>query len=123
MRLRVLVVDDEPSILFAMKDYLEAVGYQVDCAPTSDVALSLLGTARYAVLIADLRLSPRHPSDGLDLLAHARRRCPGIRTVLLTAHSSVETEWDVQRLGVDRLLHKPQEMSAIREVVDGLAEP
>ena len=104
-----------------MRDYLEAVGYAVDCAPSSDGALSLLAAEQYVVLIADLRLSPRQPGDGLDLLAHARSRYPGIRTVLLTAHSSLETEREVQRLGVDRLLHKPQEMSAIREIVDDLA--
>ena len=41
--IRLLIADDETSILFAMKEYFEALGYAVDCAADEERALALLG--------------------------------------------------------------------------------
>jgi CheY-like chemotaxis protein len=46
MRHRVLIVDDQPSILIAMKDYLEGIGHSVDCAQGAEEAFLPLGAGR-----------------------------------------------------------------------------
>ena len=55
--MRILVVDDEEPILFAIRDYFEPLGWQVDCAQELEEAEALLSHIRYTLLIADLRLS------------------------------------------------------------------
>jgi DNA-binding NtrC family response regulator len=120
MEHRILVVDDEPSILFAMTDYLERIGHKVDSAQGTTEALILLAATRYAVVIADLRLSPTQQSDGLDLLAHVRSTFPAARTILLTAYDSPETQREALRLGVDALLSKSLDLSDVAAIVQRL---
>jgi DNA-binding NtrC family response regulator len=121
MRHRILVVDDEPSILFAMTEYLERVGgHKVDSAQGTTEAFMLLAAAPYRLVIADLRLTAGHQSNGLDLLAHVRARCPETRTILLTAYGAIEAEREAHRLGVDALLSKSLDLSEIAEIVSRL---
>ncbi len=117
---RILIVDDEPSILFAMTDYLERLGYKVDAAQGTTEALMLLAAGSYALVIADLRLTAAHRTDGLDLLAHVRARAPWVRTILLTAYDTIEAEQEARRLGVDALLGKSLDLSEVTKVVERL---
>jgi DNA-binding response OmpR family regulator len=120
---RILVVDDEESICLAMKDYLEHRGYDVDCAGALAEAEALVVPGRYAVVIADLRLSATEPSGGLRLLRRVRESSPQTRTVLLTAYGSPEAEAEARRLGVDALLPKAGGLREVAGVVRGLAAP
>jgi DNA-binding NtrC family response regulator len=121
MGLRILVVDDQPSILFSMKDYLEQVGHTVDCARSAAEALGLLAASPYSVVIADLRLTASHPSAGLDLLVHVRVRSPQTRTILLTAYGTLDTEREARTIGIDAQLSKSLDLSEIADVVGRLA--
>lgn len=118
---RILVVDDQPSILFSMKDYFERVGHAVDCARNVAEAQLLLEAFPYSLVIADLRLTSGHPSEGLELLARVRALSPGTRTILLTAYGTLETERRAHALGVDVQLSKSLDLAEIAEVVDSLA--
>jgi DNA-binding response OmpR family regulator len=117
---RILVVDDEASICLAMKDYLEHAGYEVDSAGDRPAAEALLAPGRYAVVIADLRLSAADPSGGLRLLRRVRETSPRTRTVLLTAYGSPEAEAEARRMGVDSLLAKAAGLREVASVVRGL---
>ena len=114
---RLLVADDEDAILFAMKEYFEALGYEVDCAREKEEALGLLGGASYALVIADLRLSAAAPHDGLELAAAVRERWPCTRTMILTAYGSPEAREQARQLGVDAFLHKPERLQDVARVV------
>jgi two-component system, NtrC family, response regulator PilR len=117
---RILVVDDQPSILFSMKDYLERVGHAVDCACSVAEARLLLEAFPYSLVIADLRLTAAHPGDGLELLGHVKASSPEIRTILLTAYGTLETERQARRIGVDAQLNKSLDLAEIAEVVGRL---
>jgi CheY-like chemotaxis protein len=117
---RILLVDDQPSILFAMSEYLTAHGYVVDCARDRAEATALLEWRAYGVVIADLRLTPGCDEDGLDVLSAARARSPDARTVLLTAYGSPPVQRDAQRQGADVVLSKPQPLQEIARVVQDL---
>jgi two-component system response regulator RegA len=117
---RILLVDDETSILFAVSDYLSAFGFTVDCATDLDEATALLVRFSYAVVIADLRLRATDDEGGLDFLEQVRDRCPSARSVLLTAFGTPALELEAQRRGAAAVLLKPQPLSAIARIVDGL---
>jgi two-component system response regulator PilR (NtrC family) len=120
LELRLLVVDDEAAILFAMADYLSRHGYAVDGAPNREEAERLLAAVRYDLVIADLRLGTAEPRGGLDVLRQARALQPWARTILLTAYGSVEVETELAQLGAGRLLSKPQPLARIVEEVGEL---
>jgi DNA-binding NtrC family response regulator len=117
---RILVVDDQPSIRFSMKDYLERVGHAVDCAQSVDEAHLLLAAFPYSLVIADLRLAASDPSAGLKLLGQVRAHSPEVRTILLTAYGTLETERQARTIGVDAQLSKSLDLAEIAEVVGRL---
>ncbi|HEX5759899.1 MAG TPA: response regulator [Thermoanaerobaculia bacterium] len=124
MDTRMLIVDDEEAILFAMRAYFTKRGYAVDCARQRGEAEALLAGAEYAVVIADLRLSGAHPAEGLEVLGLARRLWPRIRLVLLTAYGSNDLELEARRRGADAFLHKPKSLPEVEQLVAGLlAQP
>jgi CheY-like chemotaxis protein len=118
---RLLIVDDEVPILFAMKDYFEGLGYEVDTAAQLCEAQELIDRQPYAFVLADLRLSASDRAEGLELAAYVRERTPAARVLLLTAYGSPEIESQARQLGVDAFLHKPQPLSRIAGLVRELA--
>ncbi len=122
MARRLLIVDDEEPILFAMREYFESVGFEVDCAARLEEAETLLASRHPEALIADLRLTTAGRSEGLALVAHARAASPLTRIVLLTAYGSPDIEREAKRLGVGAFLHKPQPLAEIARIVRGLIE-
>jgi DNA-binding NtrC family response regulator len=114
---RLLIVDDEAAILFAMGDYLSRSGYAVDRARGREEAGRLLSAARYDLVIADLRLGVAEPLGGLEVLREARERQPQARMILLTAYGCAEVEGELARIGAGRLLSKPQPLARIAEEV------
>ena len=117
-----LIVDDEEPILFAMREYFESAGFEVDCAARLEEAESLLASRHHSALIADLRLTTAGRSEGLALVAHARAASPLTRIVLLTAYGSPDIEREARRLGVGAFLHKPQPLAEIARIVRGLID-
>jgi CheY-like chemotaxis protein len=118
--IRLLIADDEAAILFAMKEYFEAQGYEVDCAADEQGALARLGAQEYDLVIADLRLCAARPQAGLAVAAAVKERSPRTRTMILTAYGSPETEEQARRAGVDAFLHKQDRLRHLAEVVRGL---
>lgn len=116
MRMRILVVDDEEPILFAIRDYFEPLGWQVDCAQELEEAEALLSHIRYTLLIADLRLTGIHSNEGLELIRFVRERSPWTRVIVLTGYGSVEIEGEAVGRGVDAFLLKPQPLADLAEI-------
>lgn len=117
---RLLIVDDEPAILFAMGDYLARCGYAVDRARSREEAERLLDRASYELILVDLRLGVSEPRGGLEVLRHARRHQPWVRMILLTAYGSAEVEAEIAGLETVLLMSKPQPLARIAEEVAAL---
>jgi DNA-binding response OmpR family regulator len=124
MTCRVLVVDDEPDICFALSEYLSVRGYSVDWAGTLSEARDLLARIEYAIVITDLSLGGRWGIEGLELAALVAGKHRLTRTVILTAWGSPEAEATARVLGVEAFLHKPVPLSEIARVLhDALQRP
>ncbi|MEA2600717.1 MAG: hypothetical protein QOF89_1709 [Acidobacteriota bacterium] len=120
MSARILVVDDEESILSAIREYFGPLGYEVDCARELEEAEALLAHVRYALLIADLRLTGSQSAEGLELVRFARERSPWTRIILLTGYGSVEVETEALGRGVDAFLQKPQPLAHLADIASEL---
>jgi DNA-binding response OmpR family regulator len=121
---RILVVDDEQPILFALREYFSLFGFHVDCVGERQKAEALMASVLYDAVILDLRLSGINSMEGLDLVRYARDHRPRMRICLLTAYGNPWVEAEARRLGVDIFLHKPMPLSDIlRSITDLLSTP
>jgi DNA-binding NtrC family response regulator len=119
---RILIVDDEEAIVFAMQRYFRGRGFEVDCARELEEAEALLACAEYALVIADLRLTGVHGAEGLEILSFIRERCPRTRAILLTAYGSSDLEREARDRGVSLMLRKPQPLPDLAQAVLTLLE-
>jgi len=117
-----LIVDDEESICFSMKEYFSANGFLVDTASDIEEAERLITHSVYKVIIQDLRMGTSRDQDGLEVVRIAHEHSPDTRIVILTAYGSSEIEDEARRSGADAFLRKPQPLSQVAQVVRGLIE-
>lgn len=122
-RLRILVVDDEPTIAQLIADVLTGDGYDVDTAPDGLAALELIGRRVYDLILSDLRMPEL---DGLGLYRELEQSRPDLarRFVFITGTSE---HTDYQGLIADitaPVLTKPFDMSELQRVArETLAVP
>jgi len=118
MRIRLLVVEDELSTVFAMREFFAQAGYDVDCASGLNEAAALLNQHQYEAVITDLHLSRLRCGEGMHVASHARRRNPQACIVMLTGYGNEATEEQAQRCGVDMYQTKPVELPHLSAFVN-----
>ena len=103
---RVLIVDDEATLVFFLKQGLQEaqVSFKVDVAPSGEDALTKLTYNRYDLLITDLKMPG---ISGFTLVEVARSLHPDIKVILMTAFGSAEVQNEAKTLQVDGYLTKP----------------
>lgn len=117
---RLLVVDDNETILFALREYFGRAGFRVTCASTLEAATACLAAARYDALIVDFRLSGTDSSEGLDVIDAARASSPAAKIVLLTAYLSPEVEREARARGALAFFHKPSPLVSVLATLERL---
>ena len=118
---RILVVDDEKSIVFALRQYFMREGYIVDCATSAEQALEDLALNHYAVAIIDIELrGSSEDADGLNLAQFVRQHAPATVVIILSALESAEVESRAREAGVHSFVHKPAPLALIADVAAGL---
>jgi CheY-like chemotaxis protein len=117
--LRILVVDDEPSVGETLALLLEDDGHAVSVAMSAAEALDLLEGRRVDLVISDHLLG--EGVTGVDLAAVIRRRWPGTPVALLTAWGTPLGRRPVDADGLAGVLAKPYHMEQIRALIARVA--
>ena len=106
MQARILIVDDEESLVGLLQQALQLglPGCQVTTADSGEAALSRLATEQYDLIIADLRMPG---FDGLDLIKGVRYLDAHVPIVLMTGYGSAEIQQEARALGVNHYMDKP----------------
>src|SRR5262249_52456131 len=100
-RVRLLLVEDELSTVFAMREFFAQAGYEVDCASGLNESILLLDRQQYDAVITDLHLSVHRNGEGMRVAWQARKRNPNACIVMLTGFGNECTEEEARRCGVD----------------------
>lgn len=111
---RILVVDDEASVLFTYRVLLERHGYAATAAISSVQALEALEKTEFDLLLCDLSLEEGH--SGFEVLKEARRRNANVPCVLITGYASSEAAQTAEKLGTP-VLYKPIEIQQFLETI------
>jgi CheY-like chemotaxis protein len=115
---RVLLVDDEQTLLFAISDYFGALGITCHCAGDVASASRMAAANPYDVAIVDLRLGGSDDRGGLGLVNELTRLYPHIKVIVLSAYSDDRAE-ELREIGADAFCRKPQPLKDLaRKVFD-----
>ncbi|MDA7746804.1 hybrid sensor histidine kinase/response regulator, partial [Psychromonas sp.] len=117
---KILLIDDDQSILSALSMLLENWGYRVDCAETAEAGLQLYDTSKYDLIISDYRL----PSEktGIDVIKAIKEK-NNTPAVLLTGEADPEKLKEVQETGNAlnyKILNKPVKPASLRFLIKQL---
>ena len=104
MPTRVLVVDDEPSILELVAEYLEGRGWEVEVARSGREARALLDAWQFDLLLSDLKLPD---TDGLEVVRYCQGLTPPVPGVVMTGFATVQSVVDALRIGTMDFVLKP----------------
>jgi len=102
-RVRVLVVDDEPSVLLEISGALKR-HYDVLTAQSAEEAETILAKERIDLLLTDLRLPG---NDGIHLLESAKAVSPDLPVVIMSGHGTIEEAVRATRMGAADFVEKP----------------
>lgn len=102
--MRLLLVEDENSLLELVQRSLARAGFAVDAVSTADDARSALATSQYDAVILDLGLPD---DDGLAVLRQLRQQRDGTPVLILTARDGVDDRVEGLNSGADDYLLKP----------------
>lgn len=101
----ILIVDDEPSILSALKRLLRTARYQVVTVESGAAALDVLAAGEVDLIISDIRMPG---TTGAECLARAQTLHPDAMRIVLTGYSEIDAVVSaINEDGVYRYLNKP----------------
>ncbi len=101
---KILIIDDQPSIRFGVRNLLEGEGFSVLEAETGEEGLSVIASTAPHLVLLDLRLPD---ADGLDLLPRIKIIDDALPVIVLTAHGTIETAIRALKNGAENFLTKP----------------
>jgi len=113
--IRILIVDDEPSVADALRLILEENGYEAVAVGSAKQGIEELYGQRFDITITDLRLPD---TSGLDFVRQIRENeslCSTI--ILITAYRTPQLVAEAMSLGVAEVLPKPFSPSALLRAV------
>ena len=113
---RMLIVDDEDTIRWALRELFAQDGWDVHAAADGEEALRKILECTYDFMITDLKMPGRH---GVEVIGEARRLNPRMGVAVLTGYASVETAIDALRMRAWDYLTKPFDMRYLKQSIEG----
>src|ERR1700731_3342530 len=115
MTQRVLLVDDDASILATMKESLKSKGFEVVAVGGVAEALKCIATENFEVLITDLHMP--NAGDGFTVISAMRHSQPTALTMLLSGFPDVKSAMEAIILEADEIVVKPVGIKHLADLV------
>ena len=112
---RILVVDDEKLVRWAISNRLQRDGYDVLSADSAEQALELIASNAPDLMLLDVCLPG---IDGTACLQHALALHPDVTVVMMSAHSTVDVAVEAMKLGAIDFLVKPFPLQSLDVAVE-----
>jgi DNA-binding NtrC family response regulator len=106
---RILIVDDQPDVLEALRLLLKGEGYRIETAPSPGRALGLIEKTDFDIALVDLNYTRDTTSgdEGLELLARIQKLDASLPVIVMTAWGSVDLAVEAMRRGARDFVQKP----------------
>lgn len=117
---KVLIVDDEPTILMTLAHLLGNKDTTVITSSRMEEAEEALSRYTFDLVIADIRLSGMYGMEGLELLSYVKKLSPTTEVIIMTAYGSEEMKEEAYRRGALHYYEKPVDISHLISEVQPL---
>lgn len=116
--MKILIVDDEYSVVEALSEYLSLRGYEVHGAGTGEEALALLEKERPQLMLLDIRLPGM---SGMEVLRRARESDPQVKIIMITALDDANVRREALSMGAAAFAFKPLDVQGLERVISATA--
>ena len=116
--LKILAVDNEPSITLSLSYIFEGPRYELTGVESAQVALAGPDVRQYDVIIVDQKMPQL---TGVELVGEIRKRGVSGKIMVLSAQLSPEVREAYKRMDVHVMLAKPFDVNNLRSAVERLA--
>ena len=114
MKIRVLLVDDEPDFVESLSQSLQIRDFDVKTSLSGDEALDLIQKQDFDVIVLDVLMPGK---DGIETLKEIKTIKPLLHVIMLTGHATVETGIEGMKLGAYDYLIKPVETDELADKI------
>ena len=116
---RVLIADDQPDVLEALRLLLKAEGFQLETAASPAGVLAAIEAREFDVALIDLNYARDTTSgeEGLNLLSRIQGIDPTLPVVVMTAWGSVEVAVEAMRRGARDFVQKPWDNARLLSII------
>jgi DNA-binding NtrC family response regulator len=116
---RILIADDQPDVLEALRLLLKTEGYQSDAVTSPSAVLQSVEDREYDVVLIDLNYARDTTSgqEGLDLLTKLRTADASLPVVVMTAWGSVDLAVEAMRRGARDFVRKPWDNARVLSIL------
>lgn len=111
---RILLVDDDETIVVPFQLILQKEGYQVDTALNGRQALEKAGETEYQMVILDIKLPDM---EGIEVASKIRKQDDDVNLVVMTGYPNLTDSIETIDIGIDEILLKPIEPDELIRVV------
>jgi two-component system, NtrC family, response regulator PilR len=114
-QLKILVIDDDPSIRNMLAIVLKKSGFDVTCTESGKTALEKLKKESFDLVISDIKMPD---ISGIDLLRKIKAISPEIPVILITAFASANDAVEAMKLGAEDYVTKPFNLDELKIIID-----
>jgi DNA-binding NtrC family response regulator len=116
---RILIADDQPDVLEALRLLLKTEGYQIEAAKSPAAVLKAVEAREFALVLVDLNYTRDTTSgqEGLELLRKLQAVDSSLPVVVMTAWASVDVAVEAMRRGARDFVTKPWDNPRLLAIV------
>ncbi|ABO50519.1 two component, sigma54 specific, transcriptional regulator, Fis family [Desulforamulus reducens MI-1] len=111
---KILVIDDEEHMCWALEKGLMQEGYQVFTSTRGKHGLDIIRKETPSLVILDLKMPEM---DGLEVLVKAKDLMPKLPIIMITAHGTIDTAIEAMKLGATDYITKPFDLDELKMVI------
>ena len=111
----VLIVDDDLPICDILQDIVKSKGYNTVVVNSGEEAVEMLDKQKFSLIFLDLMLPGL---SGLEVLRHVKAIKSDAIVAIVSGHGESPVATETMTLGPTFFIHKPFEISAIRDILD-----
>ena len=111
---QLLVVDDDPTILGGLAEFLSSLGHGVVAAGSGREAIEAMRSHSIEIALVDWQMAG---ITGRDVVEYAQRECPDIKVLVSTGHDSEQVSDSLAGRYAEAVMRKPFSLNELASIV------
>lgn len=119
MKIKLLIVDDEPDFLHVLRSYFPCGVYEIQGVTSGEAAMSVLEQTQYDVVVTDMAMPGM---SGLDLLREIKKFGTYLPVIIMTGVGTIESAVEAIQAGAFHYIAKPFNPTDLENLISRAAE-